>query len=114
MISPLAKSNPDDSRTTKRFELFIKGREYSNAYEEENCPQVQLEKFEQQARMKEDYGDNDTLSSIDQEYINAMKWGMPPIGGFGLGIDRLCMLITGCQRIEQVLPFGTLDDVNRQ
>lgn len=114
VISPLAKSNPDDSRTTKRFELFIKGREYSNAYEEENCPQVQLEKFEQQARMKEDYGDNDTLSSIDQEYINAMKWGMPPIGGFGLGIDRLCMLITGCQRIEQVLPFGTLDDVNRQ
>lgn len=114
VISPLAKSNPSDVRTTKRFELFISGREYTNAYEEENCPQAQLQKFEQQAQLKEDFNDNETLNSIDHEYINAMKWGMPPIGGFGLGVDRLCMLLTGAKRIEEVLSFGSIDDVNRQ
>lgn len=114
VMSPLAKSNPADSRTTKRFELFINGREYTNAYEEENCPQIQLQKFEQQAQMKEDFNDKETLDSVDYEYVNSMKWGMPPIGGFGLGIDRLSMLLTGSKRIEEVLSFGSIDDVNRQ
>lgn len=113
-LSPLAKTDMENPKITKRFEIFIKGQEYINAYEEENCPQEQLEKFRSQQSLRKDYGDTETLASIDLEYIDSMKWGMPPTGGFGLGIDRLCMLLMGQTRIEKALTFGTLDDVNRQ
>lgn len=114
VMSPLAKGNPGDGMlTTKRFEIFIRGKEYINAYEEENCPQTQLDKFELQNLARQRYGDKESLP-VDTAYVNAMKWGMPPIGGFGLGIDRLCMLLLGKQRIEEVLSFGCVDDVNRQ
>lgn len=113
VMSPLAKTNPLDPTTTKRFEVFIKGQEYINAYEEENCPQLQLSKFEQQQLADETYGDKESLT-VDYNYVEAMKWGMPPIGGFGLGVDRICMLLLNKNRIEDVLTFGCIDDVNRQ
>ncbi|GMM53843.1 lysine--tRNA ligase [Maudiozyma humilis] len=111
VMSPLSKVNSDDSTITQRFEVFINGQEYINAYEEENCPQVQLEKFEAQNKYKE--SDNESLN-VDYQYVETMKSGMPPTGGLGLGIDRLCMLLLGKTRIEQVLAFGSLDDVNAQ
>ncbi|SCU84737.1 LAMI_0C08680g1_1 [Lachancea mirantina] len=114
VMSPLAKGNTaDNMKTSKRFEVFIRGKEYINAYEEENCPQQQLAKFKAQQAARATYGDQESLQ-IDENYVDAMKWGMPPIGGFGLGIDRLCMLLTDSKRIEEVLSFGSLDDVNRQ
>lgn len=112
-MSPLAKTNPLNPDTTKRFEIFINGQEYINAYEEENCPQLQLAKFEAQQKAGETYNDKESLN-VDYNYVEAMKWGMPPIGGFGLGIDRLCMLLLNKKRLEEVIAFGCLDDVNRQ
>ncbi|QLG72561.1 hypothetical protein HG535_0D02690 [Zygotorulaspora mrakii] len=113
VMSPLAKTNPLNPDTTKRFEIFINGQEYINAYEEENCPQLQLAKFEAQQKAGETYNDKESLN-VDYNYVEAMKWGMPPIGGFGLGIDRLCMLLLNKKRLEEVIAFGCLDDVNRQ
>ncbi|CCF60152.1 hypothetical protein KAFR_0J00840 [Kazachstania africana CBS 2517] len=106
-LSPLAKRNPLNPRTVKRFELFINSKEYVNAYEEENCPHLQMENFVNQQNHKDS-------STIDFQYVESMKYGMPPTGGLGLGIDRLCMLLLGKPRIEDVLPFGTIDDVNTQ
>ncbi|AJT10654.1 ADI_G0052300.mRNA.1.CDS.1 [Saccharomyces cerevisiae] len=116
ILSPLAKTDPQNKQVTKRFEVFIKGKEYINAYEEENCPQLQLQKFLQQKQINELTGNKtETLSPvIDYQYVETMKYGMPPVGGFGLGIDRLCMLFCDKKRIEEVLPFGCVDDVNRQ
>lgn len=111
VMSPLAKLNTEDVRISQRFEVFIKGKEYINAYEEENCPQLQLEKFQKQHDFKEN--DKESLD-IDYQYVEAMKSAMPPTGGLGLGIDRLCMLLLEKHRIEQVLSFGSLDDVNIQ
>lgn len=113
VMSPLAKTSALDPAATKRFEVFVMGKEYMNAYEEENCPQMQLAKFEQQSEANRLYKDKESLN-VDYRYVEAMKWGMPPIGGFGLGIDRLCMLLLNKARIEDVLAFGCLDDVNRQ
>ena len=113
VMSPLAKTNSLNESTTKRFEIFINGKEYINAYEEENCPQYQLSKFLAQKDANETYNDLEALS-VDNEYVDSMKWGMPPIGGLGLGIDRLCMLLLNKTRIEEVLSFGCVDDVNRQ
>lgn len=127
VMSPLAKSVPSKPTITQRFEMFIKGKEYINAYEEENCPQVQLSNFLQQQKNKNNKNvhtstrsnsidtDIDTESlPVDYKYVEAMRSGMPPTGGLGLGIDRLCMLLMEKSRIEQVLPFGSIDDVNRQ
>ncbi|EDO16696.1 hypothetical protein Kpol_1003p1 [Vanderwaltozyma polyspora DSM 70294] len=113
VMSPLAKSNPANPIISKRFELYINGKEYINAYEEENCPQEQEQKFLNQKFVNENFNDTEALS-IDSQYIEAMKWGMPPIGGLGLGIDRLCMLLLNKQRIDEVLSFGCIDAVNRQ
>lgn len=109
IMSPLAKSVSQNTtfKYTKRFEMFIRGKEYVNAYEEENCPQIQLSNFRHQQ-------EGNSESKIDYQYIEAMKSGMPPTGGIGIGIDRLCMLLMEKTRIEQVLSFGSLDDVNRQ
>lgn len=112
-ISPLAKSIPSTPRITQRFELFIKGKEYINAYEEENCPQTQLTNFLLQQTQSHTTIDPELLP-VDHKYVDAMKSGMPPTGGLGLGVDRLCMLLMEKSRIEQVLPFGSIDDVNRQ
>ena len=116
IISPLAKAHPSNQQITKRFEMFINGKEYINAYEEENCPQLQEKNFQLQQFSKETIKnkENDELISPDEGFINAMKSGMPPVGGFGLGVDRLCMLLMNKGRIEDVLPFGCVDDVKTQ
>lgn len=109
IMSPLAKSTTDaaGNRISSRFELFINAREMANAYEEENDPCKQLEKFKLQQQMKTAYNDQEMLIP-DHNYVRAMEYGLPPTGGWGCGIDRLAMLIAGANRIEDVLTFGTL------
>ena len=91
-ISPLTKRNPEDPRFVDRFELFIGGKEFANAYTELNDPIDQLERFEDQLKER-DLG-NDEANDIDMDFIEALEYGMPPAGGIGYGIDRLCMLFT--------------------
>ena len=109
-ISPLTKKDPDDSRFTQRFELFIGGKEFANAYTELNDPIDQLERFEAQLKEK-DLG-NDEANDIDMDFIEALEYGMPPAGGIGYGIDRLCMLFTESDSIRDVILFPTMKDRN--
>jgi lysyl-tRNA synthetase class 2 len=118
VMSPLAKSsiltiNGKQRLVSQRFELFISGREYVNAYEEENSPFSQQQKFSQQLIDREKF--HDTEAPVpDASYVRALEYGLPPTGGWGLGIDRLCMLVTGSPRINQVLSFGGIKAVNYQ
>jgi len=102
-ISPLAKKNPDDPRFTDRFELFIVGREYGNAFTELNDPIDQKERFLDQLKEKE-LGSSEA-TEMDVDYVEALEYGMPPTGGLGLGIDRLIMLLTENASIRDVLLF---------
>lgn len=105
-ISPLAKGIPDDPQHVERFEFFIAGMEMGNAFTELNDPIDQQRRFEalQQMYAKDD----DELNPIDEDYLRAMRYGMPPNGGFGAGIDRLVMLLTNKQTIREVLLFPHL------
>ena len=113
-MAPLAKSAIVNGRSlSRRFELFIHGREYANAYEEENSPFAQARKFAVQLRDREELHDEESPLP-DDSFVRALEWGLPPTGGWGLGIDRLVMLLTGATRIEQVLAFGGVKTVNYQ
>jgi lysyl-tRNA synthetase class 2 len=105
-LSPLARSQPDNPRLAQRFELFVAGLELANAYTELNDPQEQRQRFEEQLRARE--GGDEEAHRMDEDFVRALEYGMPPAAGEGIGIDRLAMLFTDSPSIRDVILFSQL------
>ncbi|MBR5139789.1 MAG: lysine--tRNA ligase [Clostridia bacterium] len=105
-VSPLTKASPEDPRLTERFELFVCHSELANAYSELNDPIVQRERFMKQLELR-DRGD-DEAEMLDEDFLTAMEYGMPPTGGMGIGVDRAVMMLTGNDTIREVILFPTM------
>ena len=106
-MSPLAKSKPDKPGYVERFEAFALGMEIANSFTEQNDPRIQRARLGDQEELRKMY-QGEELDRIDEDFLNALEHGMPPTGGFGLGIDRLVMLLSGAASIRDVILFPLL------
>ena len=112
-ISPLARRSDEKSHLTDRFELFIAGKEIANAFSELNDPLDQLQRFEGQMEAKESGGD-DEAHEMDEDFVNALSYGMAPTAGQGIGIDRLVMMLTNEHSIRDVLLFPAMKPIKNE
>ena len=109
-MSPLAKTKPGEPKVVERFEAFIDRMEIANAFSEQNDPLEQEKRFSTQLEHGMLLRQNDETEAMDEDFITALEYGMPPTGGLGIGIDRLVMLLTGKDSIREVILFPTLKE----